>query len=67
MATLNPIKNTIHVDMRRDECPVIARSGSDAPAIRKQFAKLRKVLAGIPLSTDPAIDLKKTCDRRGLA
>ena len=67
MATLNPIKNTIHVDMRRDECPVIARSGSDAPAIKKQFSKLRKVLAGIPLSTDPAIDLKKTRNRRGLA
>ena len=67
MATLNPIKNTIHVDMRRDECPVITRSGSEAPALKMQFAKLRKVLAGVPLSTDPAIDLKKTRNRRGLA
>ena len=67
MATLNPIKNTIRQAMRRDECPVIARSGSEAPALKKQFAKLRKVLAGIPLSTDPAIDLKKTRNRRGLA
>ena len=67
MATLNPIKNTTHVDMRRDECPVIASSGSDAPAIKEQFAKLRKVIAGIPLAADPAIDLKKTRNRRGLA
>jgi hypothetical protein len=46
--------------MKRDEFPVIAISGGDAAAIKKQFAKLRKVLAGIPLGPDPAIELKKT-------
>lgn len=67
MTTLNSIKKTrIPLDMARDECPVIARSGGDASAVKKQFAKLRKVLAGIPLGPDPAIELKKTRNRRGL-
>lgn len=67
MTTLNPIKKiSVPLDMARDECPVISRSGGDAVAIKKQFAKLRKVLAGIPLGPDPAIELKKTRNRRGL-
>lgn len=67
MTTLNPIKKiSVPLNMARDECPVIARSGGDAAAIKKQFTKLRKVLVGIPLGPDPAIGLKKARNRRGL-
>nr|WP_181716089.1 MULTISPECIES: hypothetical protein [Bacteria] len=67
MTTLNPIKkNALAIGIRRDECPVIARSEGDASVLKKQFSKLRKVLAGIPLGVDPAIELKKTRNKRGL-
>lgn len=67
MTTLNTIKKLpTPLDMRRDECPVIARSGGEASAIKKQFAKLNRVLQGIPLGTDPALMLKKTRNLRGL-
>lgn len=67
MTTRNPIKKTIvHLELKRDECPVIARSGGDAAAIKKQFAKLNQVLSGIRLGLNPAIELKKTRNRRGL-
>jgi hypothetical protein len=67
MTSLNPIKKAAHsIGIHRDECPVIARSEGDASAVKKQFAKLRKVLAGIPLGADPAIELKKTRNKRGL-
>ena len=67
MTTRNPIKKTIvHLNVKRDECPIIARSGGDAAAIKKQFTKLNRVLLGIPLGPDPAIELKKIRKRRGL-
>lgn len=59
-------KQVHHLDMARDECPVIARSGADPATVKKQLAKLRRVMAGIPLGADPGIELKKTRNRRGL-
>lgn len=67
MTSLNPLKKAAHsIGIHRDECPVIARSEGDASAVKKQFTKLRKVLAGIQLGVDPAIELKKTRNKRGL-
>lgn len=67
MTSLNSIKKNAHaIGIRRDECPVIARSEGDASVLKKQFSKLRKMLAEIPLGADSAIELKKTRNRRGL-
>jgi hypothetical protein len=62
----SPQGERLGLDLKPDECPVIAWSGGDEAAIKKQFAKLNRVLSDIPLGPNPAIKMKKTRNRRGL-
>ena len=45
MSALNPLNNqTIRIELMRDECPVIARFGANPGELKKQIAKLNRIL-----------------------
>ena len=67
MQTLqNSVKRTVQIDLQRDQCPVVARTEGDLTEIKKQFAKLNRHLRGMALSADPAANLKRSRNQRGL-
>lgn len=62
--TANP---TFQIELRRDQCTVIARHGSDPATVKKQFAKLNRLLKTMPMGkADTVAELKKSRNQRGL-
>lgn len=55
------------VDIRRDECPVVFSTPGDLDAFKKRFRAARRLIASTPKAADPAIQLTKARNRRGLA
>lgn len=67
MTALHTLKKVpFSIDLLRDECPVIFRNPGDPAEFKKHFKAVRTMLRGKPLSADPAIELKKTRNKRGL-
>ena len=67
MSALNPLnKQTIRIELMRDECPVIARFGGNPGKLKKQIAKLNRILTTMPVSKiDPMAELKRSRNTRG--
>ena len=60
------VKRVIQINLQRDDCPVVHQSGGNAAELKKQLAKLRRAMAGIPLGADPAKSLRASRQQRGL-
>ena len=67
MPALNPLdKQAVRIEFMRDECPVIARFGGDPGELKKQIAKLNRILKTMPMAKiDPMTELKRSRNRRG--
>jgi hypothetical protein len=61
------VSRVIHIDLKRDDCPVMYQTGGNTQDLKKQIAKLRKAMVGMPLGVDPAKELRKSRQQRGLA
>lgn len=67
-AVLSVKREPLHIDMLRDECRVIDRRGGDPAAVKKAFAKMRRILKKMPPSkTDTLADIRRTRESRGRA
>lgn len=68
MTALNPLnKQTVRIELMRDECPVIAKFGGNPGELKKQIAKLNRILKTMPMvKVDPMAELKRSRNRRGL-
>lgn len=60
------VNRVIHINLRRDDCPVIHQTGGNTQDLKKQIAKLRRSMVGMPLGADPAKELRKSRQQRGL-
>ncbi len=61
-----PVKRQkLIINMQRDECPVIARSG-DPVKLKKNLSALSRILKTMPQSKDPAPALRRARSQRGL-
>lgn len=68
MTALHNLKKPVlGVDLNRDECLVVSKSPGSVVDFKKHFLAARKVLKGKPMAQDPAIDLKKVRNKRGMA
>lgn len=66
MQTVNAVQVKKIIELRRDDCPVIFSNPGNPEAFARAFKKMRKIVEKMPLQPDPAKDLKKTRERRGL-
>lgn len=68
MSAVNPLnKQTIRIELMRDECPVIARFGGNPGELKKQIAKLNRILKTMPMAKiDPMAELKRSRNTRGI-
>ena len=60
-------KSVLGVDLNRDKCLVVSKLPGSVVDFKKHFLAARKVLQGKPMAQDPAVDLKKVCNKRGMA
>lgn len=67
MTALHTVKSRIYpMDMSRDECPVVFSNPGNPAGFKKAWAKMERILKGMPVSTvDVLKDLKKTRESRG--
>ena len=64
--SLNKTKGVLQIDMLRDDCKVIERRRGDPVALKKGFAKLRRILSKMPTpKANTLADIKKTRESRG--
>ena len=67
-ALTSTAKNSITVEMQRDDVRIIESRGANAATIRKSFAKLHSILDKMPVTKiDTLADVRKMRESRGKA
>lgn len=61
------VNRVIHIDLKRDDYPVIHKTGGNTEDLKKQIVKLRRSMVGMQLGADPVKELRKSRQQRGLA
>lgn len=67
MQTANSIQMQTIIELRRDDCPVIFSNPGNVSEFAKRMQAIKKMMVGVPLQKDPAIELRKTRRMRGMA